>query len=127
MKFCDETHDCPTDEACYIRVTDTDVSVCGQVCGLLVQDCRFDTQGCYTDDDVPEADRGSCVTAGTGVQDDPCERANDCAEGFTCVTPSGQASRCGKLCDLTDGDPGCDTGACQSLTGHVQTGVCLTP
>ena len=132
--FCDETHPCEVGWACYLRIVDDATPpnvlarVCAPVCSLLDQDCALPGQGCYTSDLVTVAENGSCATAGTGVQDDPCERGNDCASGFLCINPSGATQAiCASICDRVDGEPGCAAGACTALPGHTQTGVCLTP
>lgn len=130
MRFCDAGHPCPEDQSCFIRVVD-DMStelgrVCGQVCSLIGQDCQFEGQGCYPSATfAPEKETGICVNAGTKVQGEACTKANDCAEGFTCVDVSGGGSICARLCDRNDGDPGCEMGqSCSALTGHTQAGVC---
>jgi hypothetical protein len=132
--FCDETHACEVGWACYLRIVDDAVppnvlaTVCAPTCSLLDQDCALPGQGCYTSDNVDEIEQGSCATAGTGVQGDPCERGNDCAAGHLCINPSGAgANLCASICDRADGDPGCAAGACTELPGHTITGVCLTP
>jgi hypothetical protein len=133
MTFCDDAHACPQDESCYVNITDgmmppTQLAeVCGQVCSLLDQDCRFAPQGCYSSTEIARPEHGLCTSAGTGLQGDPCTRANDCSVGHLCITPSGGASICAQLCDRADGNPACGQGSCQPLNGHTQTGVCLTP
>lgn len=134
MIFCDDSHPCPgLDLACYVRVRDaamnTIASLCGQVCVLLDQDCALPGQACYTSSAVDQPDRGVCVTAGVLMQDEPCMSSNDCLPGLNCINPSGaMQSICAAFCDIIDQDPGCPAGySCAMLTGHTQTGVCVTP
>jgi hypothetical protein len=135
MAFCDDSHPCPADQACYIAVNDLNFPaseigrVCGQICSLRSQDCDFSSQGCYTTRTYAVGmENGICITAGAGTQGTACERSNDCSEGFVCVDVEGPtAAQCVQLCDRSGGEPTCGQGSCQALAGHTQTGVCLTP
>ena len=134
LAFCDSNHGCPDGQACDTRITvsGTEIGrVCGHLCTMLEQDCKFSNQGCYPSATyAPKSDQGICLTAGTGTQGTACTSANNCAEGYACVAPSTGGLICAKLCDLGGGAPGCDSGTgteCSTLTGHENTGICLIP
>lgn len=134
MTFCNDLHACPTTptiQACYITITGAGgaeiARVCGDTCGLLAQDCPDALDACHPAS-VAAAERGICITAGTGVQGNACGAGTaGCAEGLACVTPAGGTPICSELCDRTVAQPaGCDTGTeCRALTGHTMTGICL--
>jgi hypothetical protein len=129
MAYCDDSHTCeqtPLPQACYIKVTANQVqigSVCGQVCDLRTQDCLYDGQGCYPSTTLlNQMDHGICATAGAGQDGAACTLANDCAEGYTCISSD---SKCHKFCDRAGGNPMCGTGqTCMALAGHTATGFC---
>jgi hypothetical protein len=126
MQFCDAQHPCGANSACFVRVTGpadmTEGRVCGQICGLLSQDCAGKAQGCYPSAATLGAlmERGICVDAGTAVEGAACEAANDCAEGLTCI----DSGTCVEMCDR-NGANTCTAGlTCKALVGHTTTGVC---
>jgi hypothetical protein len=123
MKYCDDPHPCPTDQACYVPVLEQDqtVRVCGQVCDLLGQDCEATGQGCYPSARVTTMEKGVCALSKGGAEGATCTDANDCGIGLTCLSND---HKCHKLCDRNDGNPGCTSGTCQEIPGHTVTGVC---
>jgi hypothetical protein len=125
MAFCDNTHPCGADSACFVRVTTDgcDVArVCGQTCTLLFQNCDGAAQGCYPSPSIlPVMEKGICVDAGDGAHGSACTAANDCVEGATCTDDG----FCHQLCPRAAGLPVCPEGTtCQELAGHTTTGVC---
>jgi hypothetical protein len=129
LRWCDEANPCPDGEACYISVLSTPSNVeigtaCGQTCSLLDQDCDLAPHGCYGATVHDVAEEGICTDAGTLVQGDQCDFANDCAVGFTCIDDTGGgASTCAQYCDRDA--PACPGGlSCNELAGHTQTGIC---
>lgn len=135
MTFCDDAHACPTTPvagACYITITGGGGAelgkVCGDTCSLLGQDCASPTGACHPASVAAAAERGICITAGTGTQGSACGAGTPgCAEGYACVTPEGSTPICSELCDRTAAPPAqCDAGTeCRSLSGHTMTGICL--
>ena len=133
LQFCDDSHACPTTQACYILVDDRQQppspigSVCASTCSLVNQDCSIESLGCYRSQKDCRPDEGVCLVAGAGGQDAKCERMSDCMKGFLCVDPGGPSGPiCAKICDRRDGVPGCGSGTlCQHLPGQTETGVCL--
>jgi hypothetical protein len=130
LQFCSDVYRCPPGQACYIRVTSTDPpdSVCGQVCGLLEQDCAFEGQSCFASKRVSLEEHGICGQSGTGTQSTPCKSPNDCAKGFQCVLAPGKTDfSCAMLCDRFKVNAGCpgETGCNEFMPPHIRTGVCL--
>ncbi len=134
MTFCNNLHACPTAptiQACFITISGaggaTIATVCGDTCGLLAQDCPDVADACHPAS-VASAERGICITAGTGLQGAACGTGTPgCAEGYGCVTPAGGTPICTELCDRNVAQPSnCDAGnECRTLTGHTDTGTCL--
>lgn len=91
-------------------------------CDPLTQNCGTSTQACAYD---PMRGGNVCdPNPGSGDQGDACSMTSKCGKSFQCfMCPTG-APRCGRFCDLSDGNPGCsDLGvACKPLNGNV--GVC---
>ncbi len=73
--FNQNNGDCPPGDACYI-FTQNPQTPCGQ-----------------------EVYGSSCSPAGNGTQGDPCQGAQDCAAGLSCVV-SGSGNQCVVLCEL---------------------------
>jgi hypothetical protein len=127
MQYCDDAHDCPADLGCYLPVENVaDATVCGPICDLLGQDCGIADQGCYPFSKVKTEQKGICVLAGAGVNGTDCTKANDCAEGFTCVAPinPGGPSKCRQMCGRDGSAPTCATGSCLVLQSQTHTGYC---
>jgi hypothetical protein len=79
--------------------------------------------------DPPQPWYSVCVTAGTGVQGDPCNSLDDCAPGLGCLTVN-SVSSCHQWCNV--GAPNCPAAAptCAPFDpvltiGAIQYGGCL--
>lgn len=78
----------------------------------------------YPEGDCAEEGYGSlCEVAGVGGEDDFCEGAQDCREGFACFQ-SGEGERCLQLCPLV-GDSGCAPGRICAPTDVPDMGACF--
>lgn len=69
---------------------------------------------------------GVCVQAGTGVSNDPCDAASDCAPNHACVGTSDPVNPfiCLELCNLST--PACSSGTqCEEAFGTGLYGVCF--
>jgi hypothetical protein len=91
-------------------------------CDPLTQNCGQSTEACAYD---PMRGGDVCdPNPGSGEQGDACSMTNKCAKTFQCFMCASGTPRCGRFCDVSDGNPGCaDLGvACRVLMGNV--GVC---
>jgi hypothetical protein len=130
LAYCDDSHACPTDQACFIKVEDSMMNqigmACGPTCNLLTQDCAGTGDACYSSGTVSTPEKGICVAAGTKMPGDTCMFGNDCAKGSTCINGTGtNPSVCRTYCDRSAGTNPCPSGqTCTALAGDTTTGIC---
>jgi hypothetical protein len=132
MAFCDRSHGCPSNQACYVNVTDRQDAgpplgqVCGPTCSMLRQTCPTAGTGCYLSDKNCAPEEGICLATGGASQGTACTRMGDCRLGHLCIDPAGPPTpMCAKICDREGGSPACEVGTCRELPGHIQTGIGL--
>ena len=119
---------CPGQRSC-VDVVGPPVGLCAHGCDLLEQNCLDPEGGCY---DLGMGPVCASVVDNGGLYD-PCEFANACAPGFTCVPP-------GDVAGCTNGGIGCCTAFCSiadeacpdglqctfaDIAGAPSVGVCV--
>jgi hypothetical protein len=103
------TQDCPTGNACMVRVDQSGTSCFPGVCDVVTQNCAATTDKCSY---LGQADGGGirgCAPTGAVAEGQPCTMPDNCAKGMICVGPQGSAT-CQKFCYRTTDCTG--TGQC---------------
>lgn len=121
---------CPGQRSC-VDVVGPPVGVCAPSCDLLEQNCLDPEHGCYELGMGPVCES---VANNAGLYD-PCEFANACAPGLTCVSPDSVAGCmtmgagrgcCTPYCSIAD--DACPDGlqcTFADITGAPDIGVCV--
>jgi hypothetical protein len=131
MELCDASSPCRDAGAeCAVPLSSETVSACSFACDLLGATGCPDGMKCSASISEGVWFR-ICVDAGTGGQDDACDRQGDCALGTFCIAPAAGADRaCLAWCVRPADD--CPTGyVCAGfntplLIDDVEMGVCLS-
>ncbi len=96
------------------------------VCDPLCQRGCDSGEACVTEENA-EGFEVSCVDAGAGIQDTPCETDSDCRAGLTCLAPEGGESVCVEYCRTgSDAQPQCAPDyTCRPFGRESRVGICF--
>ncbi len=125
-KYCYVDNDCPSNFRCLQPLSVRNNAEIPYICARWSIGCNpLSSTSCNSGESCQISPSGTnCGSTGSSAIGITCtDSAGQCITGTTCFD-DGRSTTCREICNVDGGVPGCSSGSCRAIVGHI-VGVCL--